>query len=395
MKKENRKICLSIVLIIVVTLAIYLTSGEEDYFFEGTEIEKSDPGEGERNYSYGVTVGGVELGNVDFVIPEKPYSDEECEILYAACKTQVVLSMLGDNDDLTHVTTDLNFFTSLEGYPFIISFWSDKPDYIGADGELLTDKEFVSTVTVTLNYLDFSRDFFVKVKAYPGEEVKRRVYTDSLKATLDEKKKKSDGKVILPTEVCGEPVRYEAPESKRDATSLLLAPIAILAIFWGKKNDRKKEQKKRSDDILSEYPVLVQKMAIYLSTGMTVRNIWIKIYDEAVSRGKENHPLYKEMGISVNELQSGISEGLVYTGFGERTGISEVIHFTALLSQNLRKGNGRLREVLNEEVTNAYEKRKYRALKKGEEAGTKLLLPMMILLSEVLIMIIIPAFKSL
>ena len=53
-----------------------------------------------------------------------------------------------------------------------------------------------------------------------------------------------------------------------------------------------------------------------------------------------------------------------------------------------------LSEILESEVNDAYEERKALARKKGEEAGTKLLLPMGIMLVISMAIIIIPAFLS-
>ncbi len=52
-------------------------------------------------------------------------------------------------------------------------------------------------------------------------------------------------------------------------------------------------------------------------------------------------------------------------------------------------------EILRREAMQAFEERKALAKIQGEEAGTKLLLPMFLMLAIVLVMVIIPAFLSL
>ena len=64
------------------------------------------------------------------------------------------------------------------------------------------------------------------------------------------------------------------------------------------------------------------------------------------------------------------------------------------LSQNLRKGTKGLSELLKLESIQAFEERKARAKRLGEEAGTKLLLPMFLMLAVVLIIVIVPAFLT-
>ena len=46
------------------------------------------------------------------------------------------------------------------------------------------------------------------------------------------------------------------------------------------------------------------------------------------------------------------------------------------------------------ESVQAFEDRKARAKRMGEEAGTRLLIPMFLMLAEVLIIVVVPAFLS-
>ena len=64
------------------------------------------------------------------------------------------------------------------------------------------------------------------------------------------------------------------------------------------------------------------------------------------------------------------------------------------LSQNLRKGNRGLLDLLESEVDDAFEERKSIARKYGEEAGTKLLFPMMIMLVMIMVLLLVPAILA-
>ena len=65
-----------------------------------------------------------------------------------------------------------------------------------------------------------------------------------------------------------------------------------------------------------------------------------------------------------------------------------------MLSQNVRKGAANLAILLREEAANAFEERKHMARRLGEKAGTKLLVPMMMLLGMIMVIIMVPAFQS-
>ena len=53
-----------------------------------------------------------------------------------------------------------------------------------------------------------------------------------------------------------------------------------------------------------------------------------------------------------------------------------------------------MNQILKTEASQAFEERKARARRLGEEAGTKLLAPMFLMLAVVLVIVIVPAFMS-
>lgn len=90
-----------------------------------------------------------------------------------------------------------------------------------------------------------------------------------------------------------------------------------------------------------------------------------------------------------------MTESESYENFGRRCDVQVYIRLGALLSQNLRKGTKGLTELLKLESIQAFEERKAQAKRLGEEAGTKLLLPMFLMLAVVLVIVIVPAFLTL
>ena len=148
--------------------------------------------------------------------------------------------------------------------------------------------------------------------------------------------------------------------------------------------------------MIRDYPDIISKLTLLLGTGMTVKQVWTKMvqnYEEQKERSGER-AAYEEMCVTYHEMQSGVSEAEAYARFGKRCGIGLYMKFGALLSQNLRKGSKGLCELLGMESIQAWENRKSTAKRQGEEASTKLLLPMFGMLAVVMIMVIVPAFLS-
>ena len=104
--------------------------------------------------------------------------------------------------------------------------------------------------------------------------------------------------------------------------------------------------------------------------------------------------LYEEILLVCNELDSGVAEAEAYMHFGRRCHSRQYTKLCSLLVQNLRRGNDTLLAVLQEEAQSSFEERKNLARELGEEAGTKLLLPMMIMLGVTMLIIIVPAYFS-
>ena len=100
------------------------------------------------------------------------------------------------------------------------------------------------------------------------------------------------------------------------------------------------------------------------------------------------------MALACHEMQSGVAETKAYENFGIRCRLPCYLKLSALLEQNLRKGGKGLSQILNAEIAEAFEQRKDCALSQGEEASTRLLFPLVMLLGVVMLLILAPAAMS-
>ncbi len=166
-------------------------------------------------------------------------------------------------------------------------------------------------------------------------------------------------------------------------------------IYAGKDKDLSREVEKREREMLIDYPEIVSKLTLLIGAGMTVRAAFEKVaLDYKKKTGSRRSFAGEEMLITVHRMKSGISESEAYLDFGKRCAVKRYTKLGALLSQNIRKGSTGLLTELEREVREAFEERKATARKAGEAAGTKLLLPMVLMLSVVMLIIIVPAFMS-
>lgn len=172
--------------------------------------------------------------------------------------------------------------------------------------------------------------------------------------------------------------------------------ISVLLAFLPESR-LKKQCKEKQEQLSFSYPEFVNQFILLMGAGLTVRGALKKIISGMQERqkreGKRNY-LLRELQITYTEMENGISETVALERLGNRTGLISYIRFGALLSQNLKKGSDCLLPLLEVEAAESFSKRKEKAKQAGEEASTKMLLPMMMMFAIVLAIIIIPAFQQ-
>lgn len=156
------------------------------------------------------------------------------------------------------------------------------------------------------------------------------------------------------------------------------------------------QRKKREERLLLDYSDLVSRFIVLTGAGHTIRQAWKKMVPEsAEAEWLKRHPVYQEMRITMNQIETGISEIQAYGEFGRRCGLRCYIRFSSLLQSSLQTGGKNLRKTLESEMEEAFEQRKDIAKRLGEEASTKLLIPLFLMLGVVMVMVVAPAFLTL
>ena len=119
-------------------------------------------------------------------------------------------------------------------------------------------------------------------------------------------------------------------------------------------------------------------------------------YEKKKEKGqvKEKRKAYEEMIIAKKKLGNGMGEITVYEEMASNIKDRTYTRFINIIIQNIKNGNKDIKNILNLEVQDALLERKQRAKKLGEEASTKLVLPLMLMLLTIMIIIMVPAFMG-
>lgn len=299
------------------------------------------------------------------------------------------------------VTEELALPQLIEETGVKVRWQSSDEEIIKRDGTIqrggLTEQTEV-TLCARLTLEGESREvwFPVTVLPYTPESEEARYYeAEEVLLSLEAETEEEDG-FFLPEKVEG--IVVSLPEKTLPVGALLAAVVVLLPllVIAAKHQEKEKERKERERVFLEVYPRLITKLTLYVGAGLSLRGAWERIGSEYRDRSKrtKKNPVYEEVLVLTGELKNGKSEAGVYEAFGRRVGLKPYLRCSALLISQLQKGSGGLREGLETEVRLAWELHREQAEKKGEEAQTKLLFPMMGMLFLVLAIVMIPAFLS-
>lgn len=359
-------------------------------------IERNSYGEGEKEE----TVYPKNQDPISFSVQEQEYTDEELEKVFQEGFVWVKENMMEKNKTAAEVRSDLNFMTEVPSG--LAAEWvPEDTDIIQEDGTVLNENweegqsEFVG-VTLILSYgtQKQQQELHFTVKApilSEAEKLQRKIYNAIVKK---EEETRTESTFTLPFSIEGVTLEQSQSGSQIPVLGIMIVTVFVFLLY--RKQGKLKEQLEgRQREILEDYPKIVNQLVLYLGAGMNLKAAFERIVIEHQEDKKIGitsfRYAYQELYVMMNEMRAGVSERQAYEAYGTRMGESCYIKLMALIVQNLQKGNSGLLKALAEEEENAFAKRISQAKTLGEEAGTKLLFPMIVLLVVVMAIVMLPA----
>ncbi|MDE6386569.1 MAG: hypothetical protein K2L82_02040 [Lachnospiraceae bacterium] len=385
---------------VLVCLGTWISAHSSSLLKESSYIQRNSYGEGDIPIGLAAQIEGEEEEIFRYVVEERRFTQEEVEKLYekaSACLPEVIR---GHNDRLEDVRSNLELVTRVDGYPFEISWESSNYSLINTDGTVDNEdlsESVVVMLTAHFRYEEWTWELQLHVQVNPIVYTHRELVRSRIEELLHMEEERTGNKqvMVLPDSMESQPIIWREIIEDSSGYLMLLVLLAAGLLYWGRGReiDRRLEQRKK--ELLLDYPEIVNKLLLYMGAGMTIRNAFAKMGEDYKKQQTERRRyIYEEILITCYELQSGRSEKEAYDHFGRRCQVQPYMKLSTLLSQNIRKGSNDLLCTLRQEADNAFAERKNMAKKLGEEAGTKLLLPMMMMLCIVMVIIMIPAYFS-
>ena len=337
------------------------------------------------------------------VAPRK-LTDGECEKLLEETVKQMEKRILGENRSLEEVRNDLNLVQEIEGTPITVEWELDSYKVLNLDGSIRREavKEEGSLVELTarLRCGDKEQIYQARARILPPIQSPLEQWQAERDAAVKEADTKSEKEDYqeLPDQIGDRTVNWAEKKSTAAGAVLLLTLVCIPFVYTAGDRELKKKLKNRERQLQQDYAGMVSKLLLLLNAGASVRMAWermIQDYRKKRDRGQGGQRfVYEEMIRTGRELQNGMSEARAYERFGQRCGLVCYLKLGALLEQNMKNGSKGLGELLQAEVLEAFEMRKDLARVRGEEASTKLLFPMILMLLLVMVFILVPAGMS-
>lgn len=363
---------------------------DQQWMYRGTEEE------GMKKHNITGRVEGGDKYSFQIEVAPRRYTEEELQNIYQQFEENLPELILEGNESLNNVKGNLNMLEKYDNFPFFVEWKSEFPEVIDENGNVHPRSENIEVfLEVEIYYEEFSRKTGFVVTVAKQEENEKSRLLEMLQTAQEEDPENE--RFQLPQEIDGRTVSWTENSHSTGWQIFIGTLLTAVAIFFLKDSDLHGQAEKKKRGERRDYPEILQKLMLYLETGVTVRTAFCHIaddYEKDKKKGGRKLEAYEGVLVAVREIRMGIPEATAYENFGRRTGVREYIRLSTLLTQNLKKGSLALLKQLKEEVRVAEEMRLQNARKLSEEASTKLLLPMVMLLVIVMAMIMIPAFSN-
>lgn len=394
--------------IVLYGLLSWMPESQESWLVDGRVLRDGYGGEAR---SYQVMVEGLEEEPVPVTVAveARAYTTSQAQQVFEQIMDQMAEMILGENPSLMEVSSDLSLPKEIEDSGVRLRWYVSHPEYMDGTGALGQEAEEPVDLTLTVQLTaavsdslsgSLTQTYEIPVRIVPPEKTPQQVRLDAFSKKLreqDEGQREQEW-VELPSSFENQTLHYQAGTGESPKEILVLG--VLMAVLWRLKEQSsvQENRKRREKELLLDYADVLSKLMVLIGAGLTTRNAWermVQDYEAAKKRDKKKmRAAYEEMSQTCYQMQCGVPEGEAYRDFGRRCRLQPYLKLSSLLEQNRRAGTKNLRAILQTEMADALEQRKNLARRLGEEAGTRLLMPLFLMLGIIMVMIMVPAMMT-
>lgn len=347
----------------------------------------------------------VQKGNreqeISIYVEEETYGEERQKQFLQEAMEYLEQWFQKETGKTGEIRRHVDFPEEIKDNPALLSWSTENPQVLNWEGKIgdTVDEQGEKVKVFCDISLGEQEEVWQKtVIVYPILLNEEQELAQKIQIQAEELSKDEEKKLLLPVTLEGEQMHYEV---EQEHTGLLICALSLIlgmGIFPLVKEKEKQREELRKKEMQRDYPDIVEKLVLFLRAGFSIRKAMEKVA-EGYLRNRDKYQMreqaaYEEVVKTCKEMEGGVYEAEAYERMGRRFGLSQYKMLSVLLVQNLRKGNENLLELLEREAASVTEERKRNAKVQGEEAGVKLLLPMVMQLIVVLIILMVPAFLN-
>lgn len=279
--------------------------------------------------------------------------------------------------------------------------WTIDPwEVVKTDGtivyEEILEEGYLINLSVTLTCGEYERIYQFPLEIPYLEKSQEEQFFEALDNWIQsEMKKEGESALVLPQELLGRRIHWSKEKSTLSFSILALECVAMVVIILATKQKKKEEEQKRTIKLELDYPEVVSQLTLLLGAGMNIRQAWNTIatryLDNRQKRIIAEKIAYEGIVKMNRRIQEGENEKKAYQQFANEMQNTSFHRLIRHLIGNLEKGAKGVCAVLEQETKQAYEQRILQAKKAGEEASTRMLVPLMLMMMVVMAIVMAPA----
>ena len=361
--------------------------------------------------SFGQGIKEVELSlkekkkqkKIIYKLDEQKLSDAQMKKVYKQFFKKLGKQMAGNNVGLDKVTTSLNLPENIEGYPFNITYEFSEEDYIWIDGTLNKDEQrklrkgetHTTYITAKAVYRQYKQSKKYMVCILPkADKVQHGLF---YKAEQYLKNKESGDRYSKEVKI---PSIYKTVKIKEGQEGLgnwgifiLVLAVCLIIPLHNYLKLRENGEKCQSE-AERDFPVIVHLLTLYMGAGLSFFSAVKRIsnnYQKKQRQGGEKKYAFERILIMEQQMNNGISQKDACYNWGIQFKTDSYQKLSLILIQSFTKGAKEAAILMEAEEREAFSRRVDKAKREGEEAATRLLFPMILLLGEVMLLVMYPA----
>lgn len=380
---------------LVIAISIYL-------YTQSTIIySRNEFGQGEKEIILNVEHEGKKE-ELALILQERMLTQAEEEAIFHDFFQELQQEILGKNSSLTKINQKMNLPDEIAGYPFYITYDLEDSSVLDWNGELgdkakaLKKGEYLHTgLFVHASYKEYEKDWTIPLTIVAPAKKNLSIFQQFKNALLKEESySRKDQEFVIQSE--RDQMHITEPSRNGIWKYPLFACVLLVLLIARQYSVLSEEDKIRHKENMEDFPLIVHLLTLYMGAGLSFPASVSKVTEDyrRNQRKRKQRYAFEQIMVMNHCMEMGIRPREACLLWGASFREKMYGKFAMLLSQSMSKGAKEIRSMMEQEQQEAFQIQIDYIRREGEEASTKLLFPMIVLLSIIMILVMFPAMMQ-